>query len=111
MSFQNQSLRDGETASYTGESQNQAETHEVQVEGPRVTRSSLRGRRGNSRGRAGGRVGRPRNPTPSVVPTANLTEELSRILMSTLPTVLGQLENNRRVEEEERIARDAKSFV
>ena len=107
MSNQDRTLRDGESASFTNESLNQEETNEVQVVEPRVTRNSARGRRGSSRGRSTGQVERPRSTGPSAAPTANLTEQITQILMSTLPTVLGQLESNRRTEEQERLAKEA----
>ena len=107
MSNQERTLRDGESASFTNESLNQEETNEVHVIEPRVTRNSARGRRGNPRRRSTGQMERPRSAGPSAIPTANLTEQITQILMSTLPTVLGQLENNRRAEEQERLAKEA----
>ena len=95
----NRVFQDGATTSYTGENlqviEDQAE--EVQIK-PRVTRNATRGRRGRAGGRTGGRVGRPRNPTTTNIPADNLSDEISRVIRNTLPSIVRQVANKRREE-------------
>ena len=106
MSANDRLFQDGETASNTNDNFNVEGPSEVHTATPRVTRNATRGRRGRARGRSTGHVERPRSTGPSAVPATNLTEQITQILMSTLPTVLGQLESNRKAEEQERVAKE-----
>ena len=113
MSSINRSLQDGATASYTNENLNQVNPQEAEVhsEEPMVARNTRSGRNatrgGRSRGRAGGRVGRSRNPTLTNAPNDNLSEQISRVLMNTLPSILRQVADERREEDQERAAKEA----
>ena len=105
MSARNRPIRDGATASSTNENLNQAEEREreVPVTEPRTTRNDMLGQRGRARGRASGRVGRPRNPVTTNAPMDNLSEQISRILMNTLPEMIRQVIDSQREREHDYI--------
>ena len=112
MSASNRAMQDGDTASYTGENPNPVEEQieQVLVVEPRVTRNTSRGRRGRTGGRSGGRGGRPRNNTAVNTPTNDLSEQISRILMNTLPEILRQMSDSRREEEQERLSKEVEEL-
>ena len=112
MSARNRPIRDGATASSTNENLNQVEVQEgeVPVTEPRTTRNSRLSRRGRARGRASGRVGRPRNPVTTNAPMDNLSEQISRILMNTLPEMIRQVFDSQREKENERLSKEAEGL-